>query len=203
MKKTKPINLSKFAEICGVSKPAISRAKRERRIVVNEQGGIDLAHPVNQAFQMRAKEHTGRRLGKSNKPKIEAKPEPVIDNVTERPKKLQSVDIYSINGTDALHIERVEKIRKLQITNAATRKELIDRKIFIKFIQKLYAVDTNELTVLCNRVSSSVAAIFDSEDPGHILQVEELLLDDMYSTLENIKNIMNKWLEELKSDGLN
>lgn len=159
-----------FAQLCGVAPAAITYAVRRSLVVVDDDGGIDPAHPVNAAYLRRHAKGV-----RSQQPSQHGRDE---DLETQRLR----AEVRLKEEQAAYHaVRRLEKIG-----------QLVERRMVEQFIAQISAEIQTKLLTLPRRLVSQVYALAKSGDEH---EVEEYLSREIESSLRGIKQELESWLK--------
>jgi len=204
------LNRKEFADLCEVSKAAITKAIKQERICVQDNK-IDPTHPTNAYYLEKAKNRADyqrpKKRGPGRRPttgKRKTNAEigaAVTAEIEKRANNLENVDgvqiplnLDGLSKTSTDRLKTIEQIRSLQLKNDQERRELISRDIIKQFIFRLYLVDTNELKTFGDRVAPAAASIFGVDDEAKILELNQFVESEIYKTLNHIKRLMDDFL---------
>jgi hypothetical protein len=217
---------TKFAELAGVSRAAISKAVKVGKLICEPKLGIDAEHPVNLAYlQNQGGVKTRKNVRDSAPKKSTPAPKPA-KKTTKKPKKLppasnkavsveemEHFDIgeqedlfetYDLNGKQfidrptAERLKIIEMAREKQIKREQLRGKLIDRDNVSAVFNMIYKVDTGELRPLGDKLAPELAAICGIDDDKLIKKMNEYIQEEIHTTLEHIKRLVNDGLEKMK-----
>jgi phage terminase Nu1 subunit (DNA packaging protein) len=172
----KKINKAEFSRLAGVSKAAITRATREGRVIVGEDGLIDMGVTENAEY------------AQLKNPKA-----PKITDIAVNPTVLDDED--TISTATAAKLKLIEQIKHTHIKNLELRGDLVSKELVQRYFSKLYMVDQNELKPIAAKVAPNIAAVFKSNDSEKILETTKIIEDEIYKCLNHIKRIMDDFLK--------
>ena len=207
------VSQSRLAGIKGKSRQAIGKAVSEGKLILHGKGRaarIDLEHPLTIAY-LAAPSNPGKATvptpsGAQRKPaKKKAAPPapappptvPTAENVPPAsPENIRAAEAYM----DKQEIERLNKLqatKKLELHNATTRGDLIERETVQSFIHLLHEIDNSQLKTLGFKVSSDIAAVFGSDDAAKVKETCGLIDAGVMQILKQIKREANKFLKKM------
>ena len=188
---------SEFAELCGVSPSAITKAVRQKRLVKSGKK-IDVFNRTNAAY---IRDKT-REQKNPEPPPVETNSDPKETPAKNDTSKQSSND----DGTDISKAEisvlkTIEDIETAKIKNDKERKKLVDRKPLIALFGFLQTVDKQEIVPLAGAFTDACSAAFGEKDKKKIHRMEQRLTSDIYKALAHKKRLIDDYIKEnLKAD---
>jgi hypothetical protein len=219
------VNQSKFAELAGVSRAAISLAIKRGRVIRQGKMGIDLEDPVNVTYlqsenDSRTRSKKPKKTTKKPKPTKKSKPKPKkLPPASEKAQPVEEVEYYhepehealletyDLNGNafidraTADRLKVIEQARTLEIKRLKERGKLVDREHVSRIFNMLYKIDTGELRPLGDKLAPEVAAICGISGDSEIeRKISSYIEDEIYKTLEHIKRRINDGLADIEAE---
>lgn len=200
------LSQSKYAELCGITRQAVSLAVKEGRVCLAKNQKVDPDHPTNRYFRHAAR----NRLEREPAP-VPAELPPAGPKGKQRKRNgkknqngltksvLKQLDLPETgagmfkNQVDVA--KGVEQTRALQIKNEEMRNKLISRDLVKRYFSELYTIETTELLNLGERLSPELASIFGVDEPAIILDASKYIQRELSKTLEHIEITINKFLK--------
>lgn len=95
-----------------------------------------------------------------------------------------------------------EAIREKQLKNREMRGELVDRKNVSFVFNKLWSIDSSQLTTLGSKLSPEIASICSVDDPIIITKIRTKIDDEIYKTLGHCQRLLMECLGKIGADNL-
>ena len=198
------LNQRQFAELCGITQQAVSRAIKSQRLNVTAHG-IDPNDPRNEYFRDQAldKKPINAPILPSNRvppgPKPNGRRRRKADTSTPAPEiEPSQLDLDSLSKKYEIDAAKSrEMTRKYKIENEQKRGELINRNTVKQFLSKLYSIETSEFHTIGDRLGPELASLAGIEDPGLVLQFEKAIKKEVSKTLDHIENEIDGYLRGL------
>ncbi len=210
------ISKSKFADKCGVSKQAITKAVKSGAVITDGNGKVDLDHRVTRDYV------------KEQKRKAKLKPKPlkkkhgevavnVPQSENQTNKKGEQLNLPSISDINSIRREDLigyqkPDLDKLKVYEEARLKNiqvqekegtLISRALVEKVFSKIYTVDTEQLRAMEERLAPKILDICKvGHEDSEAVKVREEVNNQISKILENIKRIIDKFLVDIDSEKL-
>jgi hypothetical protein len=128
---------------------------------------------------------------RSEKPKKETAPKPETESVE------------NLNDLGILKIQKErEAILEKQIKNQKARGELVDKKAVSQIFNKLWSVDSSQLTPIATKLAPEIASICSVDDPEIITQIRKKIDTEIWRVLGHSKRLMSDYLAKIAADNL-
>jgi transcriptional regulator with XRE-family HTH domain len=205
---SKQISQAEFARMLGVKRQAINKAIREKRLVLHGKGHksfIKLDDPATKAYIANGSGNRFRQ--KSVAPKASPK-----KTVTEagKSKKGEPIsksqesndELFKINEENYLIDQktRQEKLKALQLSNAIMRGEYVRRDLIEEYVDTLFQIDNSQFKTLGLKTSSDIGAVFGVDDDNKIRHTCDIIENEVYKILKQIKREQIKFLKKLEAN---
>jgi hypothetical protein len=217
------ITRAKLAERVGVTRQAIGDAVKNGRLRLVGEGRaakIDLHDSLTKDYifntnaQRKEKapersqqpQGTQKPLPGDSRPVREIKMPPAISEdlpgATQLPRLEDMTDeqMRALSRTDLDRLEGIEKIRDKKIKNDQARNVLIARSFVAHHMSKVFQVDSTELLTLPTRLSPDIASLTKTDKPDTILEIERLIEEQIFRSLNHKKKIINEFLEQVEAE---
>ncbi len=202
------VTQTKFAELAGVSRQAVSKVIRAGGLVVRPDKKLDTVNPVNHDYLNRDRDNgitTAESKSKSKPKKTKsAKSKPKNDESESAEIDLDNIP-ENLNGLMKSELERVkvaEQILDLRQKRQIARDDLISRKLIRSVFSKFYEIDMNEFLTLKDKLMPDIAAIFEVNDPKLQMKAGERMDEELWKILKHIQRVKNDFLKNVKSEEL-
>lgn len=210
------VTQSRLAVIKGKSRQAVGKAVGDGKVVLHGQGRaarIDLKCPLTIAY-LAAPSNPGKATAptpgkvkpkpgsKKAAPPAPAPPATVADadNIPpDSPTNIRAVEAHM----DKQEIERLNKLqatKKLELGNAKTRGDLIERETVQSFIHQMHEIDNGQWKTLGFSISSDIAAVFESDDSAKVKEVCGVVDKAVLLVLKQIKRDANRFLRKIGAE---
>jgi hypothetical protein len=202
---------AEFARSMAVTSQAISKAIREKRVILSVDGKINTRDPITRKYMhrdtnprkvaIRAKPAPAKAAAS---PKIHPAPEPDIPPrpagpITPHADKGDRAD--TAPDWDDLDAQKTrEQIEKLRLENQSTRLELIPRDGVKHFVGQIASAHSSILLPLGGRLAKQIASELGVSDPAAIIRVEETIQAECYQVVGMIKRKIADYLANIKTD---
>ena len=93
-----------------------------------------------------------------------------------------------------------ERAVKLEIANAKSRGELVDRALIAQVFGEIFSIHRGVLLNIGPGLSDTVAAIADADEAGKTLKIQELVDNEIYGALSAIKSVINAFLRRVEAE---
>ncbi len=195
------ISQKAFADLCGVSAPAISKAIRNERL--NKVGTkIDLDCELSKQFLKIQKEKKPKSQKKPANKKTAKKKENIEDE--DKPQMSLSLELTDAQlllfpKLDIDKLDKIEAAKTKKFNRQVARGKYIHRDMIKSVFAKLYSVDTNELKEMEDRLTPGICGVFKkNDDSPEAVQVRQLLNEEITKSLRHIQRIMDDFLKSQK-----
>ena len=152
---------------------------------------------------------TNKTVIKKKQPKAIKRNESILDiedneeikknDLTE--KGIQYLDNI-VDISDLRVLKEREAIREKQLKNREMRGELVDRKNVSFVFNKLWSIDSSQLTTLGSKLSPEIASICKVDDSKIIAKIRETIDKEIYKTLGHCKRLLTECLGKIGADNL-
>lgn len=210
------------AEKLGVSETTIRRAtEREELFRIKKgkyEGKYDIEDPRNkQGMQIvlsnkqvgDKRPRTKNKQTKKKQPKVIKQNESILDiddkEEIEKNDLIQEGIEYLDNIVDISNLRILkerEAIREKQLKNRETRGELVKRENVTFVFNKLWSIDSSQLTTLGSKLSPEIASICKVDDSKIIAKIREKIDKEVYKTLGHCKRLLTECLGKIGADNL-
>jgi len=212
------------AKLLGVNEITIRRATEREELFRIKKGKYkdkyDIEDPRNkEGMQLiLSNSQSGDKRPQTNKSKEKKKRNVIhnsninsgdISNEKQNKNKLeldQEVDIEDLdnigNISDLRILKEREAIREKQLKNREMRGELVDRKNVSFVFNKLWSIDSSQLTTLGSKLSPEIASICSVDDPIIITKIRTKIDDEIYKTLGHCQRLLMECLGKIGADNL-
>lgn len=208
---------AEFARLAGCSPAAITKAVREGRVAtINHGTFIDAEDPKNVSYLENCKGRQSREdIVKQQNEEIQQEVARQMSGELEQKRAaLHLAQNHALgrggapmlpplpspaSGGDQKVDYEIAKIyastMKLNADLATTLKKLIKRELVDTVLNRVGTVITEHLLTMGDRMSSDVAAIFESSDPEHTNRIKQLIDKDITRTIETLKRTIREEYE--------
>ena len=221
---------SEFADCLGIARQTIYKNTKSGLIpFLNENGTnkIDINNSQVKDYIISIQEKTGQTFNPEKAQKTEKRPakntlkEPKQKTVKVVPEKqedfsdvppdiLEALENGSLTVGQAMRLSKVTlgklkdfyAARKTKIESQQKRGELIDREVVVKAFGRLHNIDQNQFLVSKTKIASRMASAFNFTDPSMNTKIEEILEEEFYKILNNIKIEIKKFFKTINCDDL-
>jgi phage terminase Nu1 subunit (DNA packaging protein) len=198
----KKVSKTDFADMCGVSKAAISKACAAGNIKTIGEGRkqkVDVDHRLT-------KDYLSEKVGSSSANQSRDELLPSGDQMD-----LPISDINAINRDEILlyekpQLERLKLFEQAKLENIKVAEKegtLISRELVERVFSKIYTVDTQQLRPLEDVLTPEICAIFGAQDDSpEGAKVRKKINEKVLAALDHIKRIIDEYLISIGSDKL-
>lgn len=211
------------AKLLGVNEITIRRATEREELFRIKKGKYkdkyDIEDPRNkEGMQLiLSNSQSGDKRPQTNKPKEKKKNVISSSNISinssnnEKQSKIDlelKNDLVQDNPNKLFNIIELrilkerEAIREKQLKNREMRGELVDRKNVSFVFNKLWSIDSSQLTTLGSKLSPEIASICSVDDPIIITKIRTKIDDEIYKTLGHCKRLLMECLGKTGADNL-
>ena len=207
------VNKKHFADQCGVSKAAITKACQNGLIATDENGNVNLNRSITKAYLKAKIEKKNCKLAsKATKSRPKKKPGP--KTTLEQQPPLSFLELKSLNDLNETNMHLydkadVDKFKSLEsaLINKVKREELqgalIRKTVVRQVFGKLYTIDTNQWKSLEDRLAPDICGIFDFEEGCfEETEVRKKITEEVVKTLRFVKRLMDDFLVKNKESAL-
>lgn len=199
----------RFAELCGVTRQAISLAVKQERIHLTRRR-IDPDHPTNRHYKQQSRNRRRQPAPISGAPAspigTELPPgDPAVAKTLNTPPRLSSsqTEMKNLDPEADATVYRnqidvakaLEQMKGLQIKNEKERNELISRNLVKQFFSELYSVETTEFMTMAERMGPEIASLFGIDDPADVIEVGKHIQGEITKSLGHVEQVMEKFLK--------
>ena len=194
-------NQKEFAKLAGVSKQAIAKAIKNKKLKLNSKKKIDDKNALSMLYLRQQLEKSKNELTKET---VKVKKKNIVDN-----KKPENKIIHSDNTNtfDKENQERFEVLiskdeieaeykkaqtEKVKIHNAEKLRELIPTEIIQKRLGKLSSVILNLFFPIGDRLSPLVCSECKITTPAVIKRVKKIIDNEVTRSLSEMKKAINE-----------
>jgi len=176
------ITQSEFARRAGMSRQAVSNAIK--RGTIKKSGlKIDIDDPMNRLYLAES------RAGRTQKHTPHAQ-------LTDKKLPIPGEDDLTVQDQLTLNqMKTIEDIRQKRVKTDKDRGVLIPRETVKKLFSRLYQIDVNQWRTLGMNVAPEVAAVIGSDKSGDILKINEIIEDEVFKILKQVKKEIKEYVE--------
>lgn len=198
---TKRLNQTNYAKKLKVSRQSINAAIRSGKIVLHGTGRaayIDLDCPLTKAYsKSRAvQRHTGKDTFDHGIPVPPSPEDKEIEYAPPSPESIESAKAYHTKQ-DIERLKKLQETQKLELQNAKSRGELVEREIIQTFVDGMHVIDNAQWKTLDLKVASDVAALLGINDDEKIKDIADIIGKEVINILKLVKREQNKFLKNI------
>lgn len=210
-----------FADQCGVSRAAITKACQVGTIGTDSEGNVNLDRSITQAYLKAKLARNKPKPPPVGKPPRKPGPKPGAKAIKKAQQaealeyqhghfpELKSLDDLNSTNMHLYDKADVDKFKSLEsaLINKVKREELqgllIRRSTVRTVFSKLYTIDTNQWKTLEDRLAPDICGIFDFEEgcPEEV-EVRKKISREVVKTMKFVKRLMDDFLIKNKEVGL-
>ena len=174
----KLLTRSAFAKLAGVSVQYVRRIIKSGELPARK-AGIDLEHVEVQAWLGRKKDQ-GKAI-------------PSISGVDSEDVKLPKsvLERYRL----------LQQIKSEELDTALRRDRLISREVVQDFLNKLFAIENNELMRIADRLAPELASVAGVSDSKKVAKINAAIEKDVAKVMERIRDLFVGYLAKIKTGG--
>lgn len=209
------MNKSEFSRHCGITPMSVTRAVRDKQILISSNGLIDANAPKNVAYM----QHQAERKARLAKGRTEVKPyaervnarqaKVAIESMDDLPDELEDDDELpplppkkpptpeeaALIAAGMSEIDyAIEKMRSTTAINKARLAEMVKATVRRDFVDRVISMIgtaiSDHLITLGDRLSPELAAIAGSTEASVIRRIKQTLDDDVSAALHEMQRVV-------------
>ena len=205
------VNKKHFADQCGVSRAAITKACQAGLIGTDAKGNVNLDRSITKSY-LKAK--LARKNGKASKaapapikkPRKKPGPKPGTPKPGTQPSEPQFPELKSLDDLNEKNMHLydkgdIDKFKSLEtaLSTRVKREEmqgkLIKRSTVRTVFAKLHTIDTNQWKTLEDRLAPGISGIFGFEEGcKEEVEVRRIINEEVAKTLRHEKRLLDDFL---------
>jgi predicted transcriptional regulator len=207
----------KFAELLGITQPAVSGAVK-RGTVIHGIDGIDTDDPTNQKYMRAVEKRQDRRRNAYGKKGSTDQQKRADERANKQIRKIQheydtrlsvpentapvSLDLLNdanVSDYAKVDIDKLKIIEQTKIYRLKALKErgkLLDAANVKTIFGKIVSIEENELKTIPDSITTQLIGYFGNDDPEVSNEVRKKLEKEIFKVLRRIKSTVNDYLVE-------
>lgn len=205
------VNKKHFADQCGVSKAAITKACQNGLVATDENGNVNLDRSITKSYLKAKLARTAKkdaRISPAKKAKKKPGPKPKNPKSITAPEsdapffqELKSLDDLNENNMHLYDKADIDKFKSFEaaLSTRVKREELqgklINRSAVRVIFAKLHTIDTNQWKPLEDRLAPGISGIYGFEEGcKEEVKVRQIISGEVAKTLRHVKRLLDDFL---------